>query len=370
MVVPSHFIPLAAPGVISQGLKWMLNPKSPFYLKPRFDPALWSWCWKFFRHANATHVDNSKHLLSTMSLESRQLFLQLAEELDFDLATRGLMMLCSTEAGLEEESEVAAMADEVGVQAEVCDAARVRELDPEIQMDVVGGVWFSQDCHLDPLIFLEELRKGIHSRGGVFLDTECKSFTQSNGRVVSIETEKGELLAAEHIIIAGGAWSGELTNQLGLNIPMQGGKGYSLTLNKPIELPKLCSLLKEARVAVTPMGSKLRVGGTMEICGTDLSVNRKRLQGIIEGFCDFFPAFTSNDFTGLNAWSGLRPCTPDGLPCIGAVPDLQNVTVATGHSMLGLSLGPVTGKLVSDLVTNGKPGMDVDLLKLAPERFQ
>ena len=370
MVVPSHFIPLAAPGVISQGLKWMLNPKSPFYLKPRFDPALWSWCWKFFRHANVTHVDNSKHLLSTMSLESRQLFLQLAEELGFDLATRGLMMLCSTEAGLEEESEVAAMADEVGVQAEVCDAGRVRELDPEIQMEVVGGIWFSQDCHLDPLIFLEELRKGIHSRGGVFLDAECKSFIQSNGRVVSIKTEKGELLKAEHIIIAGGAWSGELTNQLDLNIPMQGGKGYSLTLSKPIELPKLCSLLKEARVAVTPMGSKLRVGGTMEICGTDLSVNRKRLQGIIEGFCGFFPAFTSNDFTGLDAWSGLRPCTPDGLPCIGAVPDLQNVTVATGHSMLGLSLGPITGKLVSDLVTNGKPDMDVDLLKLAPGRFQ
>ena len=370
MVVPSHFIPLAAPGVISQGLKWMLNPKSPFYLKPRFDPALWSWCWKFFRHANVTHVDNSKHLLSTMSLESRQLFLQLAEELGFDLATRGLMMLCSTEAGLEEESEVAAMADEVGVQAEVCDAGRVRELDPEIQMEVVGGIWFSQDCHLDPLIFLEELRKGIRSRGGVFLDAECKSFIQSNGRVVSIKTEKGELLKAEHIIIAGGAWSGELTNQLDLNIPMQGGKGYSLTLSKPIELPKLCSLLKEARVAVTPMGSKLRVGGTMEICGTDLSVNRKRLQGIIEGFCGFFPAFTSNDFTGLDAWSGLRPCTPDGLPCIGAVPDLQNVTVATGHSMLGLSLGPITGKLVSDLVTNGKPDMDVDLLKLAPGRFQ
>ena len=370
MVVPSHFIPLAAPGVISQGLKWMLNPKSPFYMKPRLDPALWSWCWKFFRHANATHVENSKHLLSTMSLESRRLFLQLAEELDFDLAKRGLMMLCSTEAGLEEESVVAAMADEVGVQAEVCDAARVRELDPKIQMDVVGGVWFSQDCHLDPLIFLEELRKGIHSRGGVFLDAECKSFTQSNGRVVSIETEKGELLTAEYIIIAGGTWSGELTRQLNLNIPMQGGKGYSLTLNKPVELPQLCSLLKEARVAVTPMGSKLRVGGTMEICGTDLSVNRKRLQGIIEGFCEFFPAFTPSDFAGLDAWSGLRPCTPDGLPCIGAVPDLQNVTVATGHAMLGLSLGPVTGKLVSDLVTNGKPGMDVDLLKLAPERFQ
>ena len=369
MVVPSHFIPLAAPGVISQGLKWMLNPKSPFYMKPRLDPALWSWCWKFFRHANSKHVENSKHLLSTISLESRRLFVELAEELDFELTTNGLMMLCKTEEGLEEEAKVAAMAKEVGVEAEVCDAKRVGELDPDIQMGVAGGVWFSQDCHLDPLVFLEKLREGIRSRGGVFLDAECTSFAQRNGRIASIETRTGEFLEAEHVIIAGGAWTPDLTRQLGLPIPMQGGKGYSLTLKKPAELPRLCSLLKEARVAVTPMGGKLRVGGTMEICGTDLSVNQTRLQGVIEGFCDFFPAFTPGDFTGLDAWSGLRPCTPDGLPCIGPVPGLQNVTIATGHSMLGLSLGPVTGQIVAKMVDQTSPGLDIDLSRLSPDRF-
>jgi len=369
MIVPSHFIPLAAPGVISQGLKWMLNPKSPFYMKPRLDPALWSWCWKFFRHANSKHVENSKHLLSTISLESRRLFVELAEELDFELTTNGLMMLCKTEEGLEEEAKVAAMAKEVGVEAEVCDAKRVGELDPDIQMGVAGGVWFSQDCHLDPLVFLEKLREGIRSRGGVFLDAECTSFAQRNGRIASIETRTGEFLEAEHVIIAGGAWTPDLTRQLGLPIPMQGGKGYSLTLKKPAELPRLCSLLKEARVAVTPMGGKLRVGGTMEICGTDLSVNQTRLQGVIEGFCDFFPAFTPGDFTGLDAWSGLRPCTPDGLPCIGPVPGLQNVTIATGHSMLGLSLGPVTGQIVAKMVDQTSPGLDIDLSRLSPDRF-
>ena len=123
MVVPSHFIPLAAPGVIAQGLKWMLNPKSPFYLRPRLDPALWSWCWQFFRHANARHVEETKQLLADFSLESRRLFLEWAEELQFDLTTRGLMMLCRTEAGLEDEAKVAALAAAVGVKAEVCDAA-------------------------------------------------------------------------------------------------------------------------------------------------------------------------------------------------------------------------------------------------------
>ncbi len=107
----------------------------------------------------------------------------------------------------------------------------------------------------------------------------------------------------------------------------------------------------------------------MEICGTDLSVSRKRVQGIIESFCRFFPAFKESDFEGIEPWSGLRPCTPDGLPCIGPIPGMQNATVATGHAMLGLSLGPVTGKLVTDLITKGKPELEVELLKLVPERF-
>jgi len=369
MVVPSHFIPLAAPGVISQGLKWMLNSKSPFYMRPRLDPALWSWCWKFFRHANARHVENSKPLLSTLSLESRRLFLGLADELNFNLETRGLMMLCQTEAGLEEEAKVAAMAKEVGVDAEVCDAARVRELDPDAKMDVVGGVWFSQDCHLDPLEFMEELRRGIRERGGTFLDDEAKHYVRNSDQVIHVKTAKGERLKADQFVLAGGAWTPEMTRQLGLRLPMQGGKGYSLTLKKPAELPRLCSLLKEARVAVTPMGGKLRVGGTMEICGTDLSVSRKRVQGIIESFCKFFPAFKESDFKGIKPWSGLRPCTPDGLPCIGPVPGLQNVTIVTGHAMLGLSLGPVTGKLVTDLITQSKMDLDIDLGRLLPDRF-
>ena len=368
MVVPSHFIPLAAPGVIAQGLKWMLNPKSPFYLRPRLDPALWSWCWQFFRHANARHVEDTKQLLADFSLESRRLFLEWAEELQFDLTTRGLMMLCRTEAGLEDEAKVAAQAAAVGVKAEVCDAARVRELDPDAQMDVAGAVWFAQDCHLDPLDFLEALRTAIRAKGGRFLEGECAEFNRQGDRLTGIRTTAGETLNAEHVILAGGAWTPELTRQLSLRIPMQGGKGYSLTLREPAELPRLCSLLKEARVAVTPMGNKLRVGGTMEICGTDLSINRTRLQGIIEGFCEFFPAFSPDDFTGIEPWSGLRPCTPDGLPCIGLIPGTQNATVATGHNMLGLSLGPVTGELVAAQLA-GQPSIAFDAQRLDPQRF-
>ena len=201
------------------------------------------------------------------------------------------------------------------------------------------------------------------------MDAECKNFIRKGDRITTIETSTDECLNAEHVILAGGAWTPDLSRQLGLRIPMQGGKGYSLTLRNPAELPRLCSLLMEARVAVTPMGGKLRVGGTMEICGTDLSVNPKRLQGIIEGFCQFFPAFAPDDFSGIEPWAGLRPCTPDGLPCIGSVPGLANATVATGHAMLGLSLGPVTGQLVVDEITARKPTLNIELSKIAPERF-
>ena len=369
MVVPSHFIPLAAPGVIAQGLKWMLNPKSPFYLRPRLDPALWSWCWQFYRHANAQHVNDTKQLLADISLESRRLFLELADELNFDLATRGLMMLCRTEAGLEAEAKVAALAQSVGVEAEVCDAARVAELDPDALMDIAGAVWFAQDCHLDPQIFMEELRRGIRERGGTFLDADCKKIIRNKNRVTAIETANGERLNTGHLILAGGTWTPGLARELDLHIPMQGGKGYSLTLRDPAELPRLCSLLKEARVAVTPIGDKLRVGGTMEICGTDLSVNRTRLQGIIEGFCQFFPAFTPDDFAGIEPWSGLRPCTPDGLPCIGPIPGTANAPIAPGHNKLGLSLGPVTGQMVANIVVEKQSGLDIDLTKLASNRF-
>ncbi len=367
MVVPSHFIPLAAPGVVSQGLKWMLDSKSPFYLRPRLDPQLWSWCWQFLRHSNARHVANSQELLRDLSLESRRLFLDLTNELDVELVTRGLMMLCRSEEGLSHEAEVAKVANAIGVNAEICDQSRVRELDPATTMDVIGGVWFSQDCHLHPGTFLQALRDGIIRGGGNFVGDEATDLVCEGGRIVAVKTKSGDSIAADVVLLAGGAWTPEMASKLGCRLPMQGGKGYSLTLKEPRELPRLCSLLKEARVAVTPMGGQLRVAGTMEICGRDLSVNRKRLQGIIESFCRFFPAFEPEDFEGIRPWSGLRPCSPDGLPYVGHVPGIENAMVATGHSMLGLSLGPVTGRLVTELVSGDAPSIDIS--QMDPGRF-
>ena len=149
------------------------------------------------------------------------------------------------------------------------------------------------------------------------------------------------------MILAGGAWTDSLARSLKTRIPLQGGKGYSLTLDDPSALPRLCSLLGEARVAITPMGDSLRVAGTMEICGNDLSINERRVQGIIKAACRMFPGLTPGEFEGVKRWSGLRPCSPDGLPYLGRVEGREKVLVASGHAMLGLSMGPITGKLVA-----------------------
>lgn len=364
MVVPSHFTPLAAPGVVGQGLKWMLDRRSPFALRPGLNRGLWSWCWQFYRHANCRHALNSRELLRDLSLESRRLFEELADELGFTFVRRGLLMLCQSEAGLREETETADVARSLGIEAEVCTPERLRELDPQIQMKALGGVWFPKDGHLDPTAFLEALRRGIIRQGGEIRSGEVTDFWITADSVASALTSEGEELPAEHFTLAGGVWSVPLARRLGLNLSMQAGKGYSFTLPHPAQLPHLCFLLKEGRVAVTPMGDGLRIAGTLEIGGNDLSINRNRLDGIIASFCRSFPAFQPRDFEGLEPWSGLRPCSPDGLPYIGRVRGLRNVAIATGHAMLGLSLAPVTARLLVGLHA-GDPGDP----RLDPARF-
>lgn len=367
MIVPSHFIPLAAPGVISQGLKWMFNPKSPFFLRPRLSPSLARWIWLFAKHSTKKHVADTQELLRDLSLESRRLHLELANAHDFPLIQKGLLMLCQSEAGLEEEAEVAEQAHTLGLEAEVCDPSRIRELEPQAEIEATGAVWWPQDCHLSPLDFISALRQSITRHGGEFITGEAVSLATGRDRVEGVTTREGEILSAETIILAGGIQTTSLANQAGLRLPMQGGKGYSVTLPNPVANPLLCSLLKEGRVAITPMGNRLRIAGTMEICGENTSINRTRLQGVIEWFCRFYPQFKANDCEGLDPWVGLRPCSPDGLPYLGRAPRFSNLVIATGHSMMGLSLAPVTGRLVADLVSGHKP--TIDITQLAPGRF-
>ncbi len=369
MIVPSHFVPLAAPGMVALGLKWMWNPESPFYIKPRLNWELMSWAWKFMRAANANHVQRSAPLIRDLSFASRTCFEELAAlpENDFGLVKKGLVMLCKTQKSLDHEAAFARQAIELGVPAEVINANAVSKLDPNVTMSVAGGVYFPKDCHLSPNRFMAGLKQQCEKLGVKFVwQTDVSRITHHASHITSLKTTTGEFTADE-VVLCGGSWSPIITRELGLKLPMQAGKGYSLTLPKPRELPQLCSILTEARVAVTPMGDTLRFGGTMEIAGLNEDINPVRVQGIIKAVANYFPKFTSEEFTGIQPWRGLRPCSPDGLPYIGRTAKFSNLTIATGHAMMGLSLGPITGKLVSETLSGEKPSIDIHLLN--PDRY-
>ncbi len=369
MVVPSHFIPLAAPGMVALGLKWMWNPESPFYIQPRLDAGLLRWSWNFWKAATPEHVRRSAPLIRDLSLASRAAFVELSQQdgLEFGFVERGLLMLCKSSHTLEEESKTAEQSRALGIPAEILDAGQLARLEPDVTMDVAGAVYFPRDCHLSPSRLMAALQARLVAGGTRFLwGTEVTGWRLAPGRIDAVETSAG-LIEADEFVLAGGSWSPGTGKGLGLDLPMQAGKGYSLTLTQPRQLPKICSIFTEARVAVTPMDSTLRFGDTMEIAGLNEEINPVRVQGIIKSVAKYYPAFSPSDFNGVQPWRGLRPCSPDGLPYLGRTRKHANLVVATGHAMMGLSLGPITGRLVAQLIAGEKPSIDLSLL--SPDRY-
>lgn len=367
MIVPSHFIPLAAPGMIGLGLKWMWNPESPFALRPRADWKLWDWVWKFYRAATAEHVRRSGPLLRDLNMASRDLYCQLSLREDFGLVRRGLLMLCKTDHALEEESQVARQAESMGIPAQILSPDGLQKLDPSVTMDVVGGVYFPNDCHLSPDRFIAFQRKRLEQAGGKLIESVRVDRWEVEGKRVRGCHAQGQGFEADAFVLSGGAWSPKTAEALPVKLPMQAGKGYSLTLDHPIELPQICSIFTEARVAVTPMGGRLRFGGTMEISGLDTTIRPRRIEGILKSIPRYYPKFDRSHFEGIQPWYGLRPCSPDGLPYIGPVSSLSNFWVATGHAMMGLSLAPITGRLIAQSIDRQPTTIDLD--RLSPDRY-
>jgi len=280
-----------------------------------------------------------------------------------------LLMLCKSPHALDEESKMAAQAGALGIPAEVCDAKRTAALDPDVRMDIAGSIYFPKDCHLQPDRFLAGLQTQLTAARAEFIwNGEVIGWRVGRDRQVgAVRLRDGREIEADEFILCGGSWSPLVVQGLGLKIPIQAGKGYSLTLPKPRQLPQICSIFTEARVAVTPMGGALRFGGTMEIAGLNEDINPLRVRGIIDSVARYYPDFTPADFEGIQPWRGLRPCSPDGMPYVGRTAKFTNLSLATGHAMMGLSLGPITGKLVAEIIS-GEP-TKFDLSQLSPDRY-
>ncbi len=365
MICPSHFVPLAAPGMVWQGLRWMRNPQSPFYIEPRWDWELAKWGLRFMLASGRKRAQAASLALRDLSLLSRKLYLdwEAAFGSALGLQKRGLLMLCQTTEALMEEMEMIERAQALGIPAQALTAAEVTALDPNIQMTVQGGVYFPEDCHLDPGVLLGCLERAIHTLGGIIrYQSEVTSFDVTDRRVRAVRAGSTRF-EADEFVICGGSWSPQMVHWLDAKLPMQPGKGYSLTLPRPPAVAEICSILVEARVAVTPMHGTMRFGGTMEMVGLNTEINKRRVQGIIQSAGQYFPQFRAEEFTKIQPWSGLRPCTPDGLPYLGRLNHYDNLTAATGHAMLGLSLAPATGWAIAELLSGETPAVLSPLFK-------
>jgi len=365
LLTPSHVVPLAAPGVVAQGLRWMADPESPFYVRPRPDPDLLRWGWRFWRAGTAAHVERAAPLLRDLNMTSRALFADLAAEADdFGLALTGGLMVCRTAHGLEEEAAVAARARAVGLAPEVLDAAALARLEPDARLDAVGAVLYPEDGFLDPGRFMASLARRAADAGAEIRWHADVRAVAPDGHAV--ETADGRV-EADDVVVAGGAWTPALTRALGVRLPMQAGKGYHLHVPAASLRLRHSLILVEGRVAVTPMGDRVRVAGTMEIAGLGADVNPARVRGIVKTVPRYLPDVPAAAFDGATAWVGHRPVSPDGLPYVGRLRARPSVIVATGHAMMGLSLGPVTGASVAALLAGDAPPVPLDAL--APDRF-
>ena len=369
LVTPSHFVPLASPGVISQGLKWMLDPVSPFYIKPRLDLDLLAWIWKFRAAANERQMRKAMPLLRDLSQASLRLYEEIAatERLEFGFEKRGLLMLFNSVKGREANTHEAELAHEIGVDARLLKKADLERIEPGVAFAATGGVYFPGDAHLSPVSFMKAMSSLLHSRGVLIqTQTDVLGLESNNTHIESIWTSHG-LSEADAYVMSAGSWSSDLLHNIGIHLPLQPGKGYSVTIDNPALSLRIPSILTEARVAVTPMGSSLRLAGTMELVGLDLSVNTRRVEAIVNSVRRYYSGFDPSSVNGATPWKGLRPCSPDGLPYIGRFRAYNNLVAATGHAMIGMSLGPITGKLVAELVCSQPTSIDISSLN--PDRF-
>ena len=367
---PSHFIPLASPGIIAEGLKHMLSSSSPFYVKPRLNWDLMQWGYHFWKSSNAATVKkNAPHLNDLLQL-SRHLINDMRTDIGdvFDLEEKGCLMMCRQQKTLDHEFHLADDAEKFGLKVDRLNAQQVQALEPDVELAVAGAVLFKDDCHFNPGKMMVALKKYLENKGVQFqLNTTVTGFEKANNNISAIITNNGKF-DCEQIVLATGSWLPLVAKMMGIKLLLQPGKGYSHTYQHVEKNIKYPAILVDGRCAITPWGHQLRIGGTMELSGINNKVLINRMQGIYDSAINFYPGLKIDFPPADKIWNGLRPVTPDGLPYIGKVSNLTNVTIAGGHAMLGISEGTGTGKLVAEILSN--KNTSIDILAFNPARFK
>ncbi len=358
-VCPSHVLPLAGPGAIRSGLKALLDPNGPFRIKPRLNVALWSWLLRFARRCNKRDMLQAGAAIQPLLQLSRRLYDELLndERLDCEWETRGLLFVLQSQAGMEHYAHTdQLMSEHFGLAARRFDGDALIEFEPALKAGLAGGWLYQTDAHLRPDKLMVAWRECL-IRHGVTIRENCtvESFVRNDSRAKSIRTNNGDI-AADAFIVAAGALTPTLGRDLGCRLPIQPGKGYSITMHRPARCPSHPLIFEEHRVAITPMQSAYRIGSTMEFAGYDSTLNRRRLDLLRRSAEPYLHEPFGEPV--IEEWYGWRPMTPDSVPIIGPSPIMGNVIIAAGHNMLGLSMATGTGQLVSALLNGQSPPID------------
>ena len=361
-ITPSHIISLAAPGMITQGIKWMFNSSSPFYVKPRLDIDFLKWTWAFKKSANAKKVASSIPVIKDINLLSRDLYeeIKASNDFNFHYERKGLMMYYQSDKVGEHEWELGKQALKEGLNVEhLTSMNAIRKYEPTASLNVKGAVYYDCDAHMTPSDFMQEMVAYLKSKGVQILANEAVKDIEVNNQVISKLITDKTAYNVDEVVLAAGSWSPFLTKKLGLKIPIQAGKGYRINVERETDIT-VPSILCEAKVAVTPMTGFTRFAGTMEIDRINHTINQTRVNAIAKAATNFYNGLEISQKEKDATQCGLRPCSPDGLPYIGKSSKCNNLTIATGHAMMGWSLGPATGKLVSELISGKKPSLDLN----------
>jgi len=369
-IAPGH-PPINKPGRVRQALKSLFDPLSPLYVAPRFDPALAKWLWSFSRTCTEKHVEYSMKVLAPLGHASRALFEELiqTENLRCYFCRGGYYEIYLTERGIESAKEESGMLSRYGFHPEVVSGAELREREAAINDRVVGGIFYPEAATINPYQFVLEMKERAERRGAKFRTTsEVIALRIANQRVRGVQLQGGEFLEVDSVVLAAGAYAVPLLRRVGIRFPLQAAKGYHRDCeSKPGSAPLLshACVLGENMVFCTPMDGFVRFAGTLELSGVNHDIRRPRLEQLTKAAGRYLK--TIDVPTIKSEWCGLRPCLPDGLPALRAVSRYPGLFVATGHAMMGLTLGPVTGKLMSECVLDGSPRMDIAALR--PDRF-
>lgn len=367
-LTPSHIIPLAAPGVMAKGIKWMFNSSSPLYLKPRLDPDFLKWAWYFHRASTGKKVAQAIPIIARINVLSKALYEEIHQSGDlgdFQLEKKGLLMLFKSDEMGRQELEVMKRALDLGLMARELTQTELQKMQPGLNREVQGAIHYECDAHTTPNQIMEKFKAFLPENGAVIhAETEVTGFKTDRNTLKGVETSKG-YFEADEVVMASGAWSPLLTKELGVTLSLQAGKGYRIDLTRPTPV-RIPAVLMEAKVAVTPMEGFTRLAGTMEFSGINNRIRMNRVEAIARLSEQYYDELNVEPAELQSAACGLRPVTPDGLPYIGRVRSWKNLTLATGHAMMGWSLGPVTGKLITEIISETEPSMPMDAFQ--PER--